>query len=116
MLIPERLRVGHRQYIERLAAGPDVTQPSVPEGLPLAGLRKNGQEFPIEASISKLTAEGTTTLNVDLRDVTRQKRHEWEQRFRAEIGLVLATSLDYEQTLARVAQLAARSRMARVAA
>jgi PAS domain S-box-containing protein len=108
MLIPERLRAGTRRYIEPLAAGPDITQPMGPEGVPLAGLRKNGQEFPIEGSISKLTVEGTTILNVDLRDVTRQKRHEWEQRFRAEIGLVLATSLDYEQTLARVAQLAAR--------
>jgi PAS domain S-box-containing protein len=108
MLIPERFRAQHRQYIERLAAGPDVTQPMGPEGVPLAGLRKNGQEFPIEASTSKLTVEGTTILNVDLRDVTRQKRHEWEQRFRVEIGLALATSLDYEQTLAQVAQLVAR--------
>jgi PAS domain S-box-containing protein len=108
MLIPERFRAGQRRYIERLAGGPDVTQPMAPEGVSLLGLRKNGQEFPIEASISKLTVEGTTILTVDLRDVTRQKRDEWEQRFRAEIGLVLATSLDYEQTLARVAQLAAR--------
>jgi signal transduction histidine kinase len=71
-------------------------------------VRKNGQEFPIEASISKLTVEGTTVLTVDLRDVTRQKRAEWEQRFRGEVGLALASSLDYEQTLERVAQLAAR--------
>ena len=107
-LIPERLRAGHRGYIERLAAGPEITRPMAPEGVPIAGLRKNGEEFPIEAAISKLTVEGTTILNVDLRDVSEQKRREWEQRFRAELGLALATSLDYEQTLARVAQLAAR--------
>ena len=107
-LIPERLRAGHRGYIERLAAGPEITRPMAPEGVSIAGLRKNGEEFPIEAAISKLTVEGTTILNVDLRDVTEQKRREWEQRFRAELGVALATSLDYEQTLARVAQLAAR--------
>jgi PAS domain S-box-containing protein len=108
ILIPERLRAGQRRSIERIAAGPEITQPMAPEAVPISGLRKNGEEFPIEAAISKLTVEGTTILNVDLRDVTGQKRLEWEQRFRAEIGLALATSLDYEQTLERVAELAAR--------
>ena len=107
-LIPERLRAGHRGYIERLAAGPEITWPMAPEGVSIAGLRKNGEEFPIEAAMSKLTVEGTTILNVDLRDVTEQKRREWEQRFRAELGVALATSLDYERHPARVAQLAAR--------
>ncbi len=108
MLIPERLRADHRRYIEQFAAGPEITQPMAPEGVPISGRRKNGEEFPVEAAISKLTVEGTTIMNLDLRDITSQKRLAWEQRFRAEIGLALATSLDYEQTLARVAQLAAQ--------
>ena len=89
-LIPERLRAEHRRYIERFAAGPEITQPMAPEGVPISGLRKNGEEFPVEAAISKLTVEGTTIVNVDLRDITGQQRLEWEQRFRAEIGLALA--------------------------
>jgi PAS domain S-box-containing protein len=107
MLIPERLRAGLREYIARFAAGPEITQPMAPDSVPISGLRKNAQEFPVEAAISKVMVGGTTVLNVDLRDVTTQKRLEWEQRFRAEIGLALATSLDYEHTLARVAQLTA---------
>lgn len=41
-----------------------------------------------------------------LRDVTRRVRLEEEQRFLAEAGRVLASSLDYEQTLRAVARLA----------
>jgi len=43
-----------------------------------------------------------------LRDVTEQKRIESEQRFLAEVGPVLATTLDFEETLARVADLAVK--------
>ena len=43
-----------------------------------------------------------------LRDITERKRIEKEQQFLAEAGAVLAASLDYEQTLATVAQLVVR--------
>ena len=36
------------------------------------GLRKNGQEFPADAAISKLTVGGTTILTVTLRDISQQ--------------------------------------------
>ena len=41
-----------------------------------------------------------------IEDVTEVKRAELAQRFLAEAGAVLASSLDYEQTLARIAELA----------
>ena len=41
-----------------------------------------------------------------IEDVTEVKRAEMAQRFLAEAGAVLASSLDYEQTLARIAELA----------
>ncbi len=43
-----------------------------------------------------------------LRDVTERKRIEKEQRFLAEAGAVLSSSLDYEQTLATVGELVVR--------
>ena len=74
----------------------------------IVGLRKNGEEFPADAAISKLEVGGTRVLTVALRDVTEQKRIENEQRFLAEVGPVLATTLDYEETLSRIAELAVR--------
>jgi signal transduction histidine kinase len=74
----------------------------------IAGLRKNGEEFSAEAAISKLQVGEKTLLTVALRDVTDRKRIEKEQQFLAEAGTVLAASLDYERTLATVANLVVR--------
>ena len=50
---------------------------------------------------------GRAALAVNvIEDVTEVKRAELAQRFLAEAGAVLASSLDYEQTLARIAELA----------
>ncbi len=49
----------------------------------------------------------TRMLGTEL-DITAQKQTETEQRFLAEVGLVLSSSLEYEDTLARVAQLAVK--------
>ena len=49
--------------------------------------------------------EPRLAVNV-IEDITDVKRAELAQRFLAEASAVLASSLDYEQTLARIAQLA----------
>ena len=41
-------------------------------------------------------------------DITDQKRIEHEQKFLADVGAVLASTLDYEKTLTNIAQLAVR--------
>jgi PAS domain S-box-containing protein len=108
ILIPARLRGAHRLHVERFASG-DVTARRVGErGMTITGVRKDGEEFPAEAAISKLQVGGKTLLTVALRDVTERTRVEKEQRFLAEAGAVLAASLDYDQTLATVAHLIVR--------
>lgn len=108
LLLPERLRAIHRQHVKTFATGSTVARQMTERGRVILGLRKNGDEFPADATISKLDVGGKTVLTVALRDITEQKRLENEQRFLAEAGLVLATSFDYEEMLTRVAVLAVR--------
>jgi PAS domain S-box-containing protein len=108
LLIPEAVRALHRREVARFAAG-DVT--ARPMGVRLGsikGRRKTGEEFPAEASITNLRVGETRLLTVVLRDVTERVRFEREQTLLAEVGVALAATLDYEQTLATVAAIAVR--------
>lgn len=126
ILIPGRFRDMHASAIRTFAAS-GVPARRMAERGRIAGLRKNGEEFPAEASISHLEIDGETVLNVVLRDVTERRRVEEElartvahaeelrveaeaaedrARFLAEAGVELSRSLDYEATLAAVARLA----------
>lgn len=78
------------------------------ERMGVFGLRKDGEEFPAEAAISKIHLEGMRLFTVVLRDVTERVRLEREQRFLAEVGAVLTSTLDYEETPINVAKLVVR--------
>jgi PAS domain S-box-containing protein len=107
-LIPERFRRIHHRDVEGFASG-DVSARRMGERrAAIVGLRKNGEEFPAEAAISKLQVGDRPLLTVTLRDVTERKRIEREQLLLLEAGVVLAASLDYERTLATVADLVVR--------
>jgi PAS domain S-box-containing protein len=108
LLLPERLQDLHRRHIAGFAAGPVTARQMGERAVTIVGRRKNGEEFPAEAAISKLDIGGSTILTVALRDITARKRIEKEQRFLSESGAVLAASLDYEQTLVNVGQLIVR--------
>lgn len=104
MLLPERLRGAHGQHMRNFARAP-VAARRMGERQEIMGLRSNGIEFPAEASISKLDLSGTPLFTVVLRDITERKRVERGQRFLAQAGAILASSLDYETTLASLAEL-----------
>jgi PAS domain S-box-containing protein len=108
LLLPERLRKGHRKEIQRFAAGSATALKMGDRQGPIMGLRKDGQEFPWQAAISKLSADGGWLFTIVLRDITEQKRIEQEERFLVEVGSVLATSLDSRQTLVNIAHLTLR--------
>ncbi len=107
-LLPERLRAVHRQHVAAFAAGEVTARPMAERQATILGRRKNGEEFPAEAAISRLQVDGQTILTVALRDVTERKRIEKEQRFLAEAGAALSSSLDYERTLSTVGALVVR--------
>ena len=57
ILIPERLRDRHRQHVRDFASQPAEAR-EMGARTEISGLRKNGDEFPAEAAISKLRVEG----------------------------------------------------------
>lgn len=109
LLIPERFRGVHRQHVTNFNTGPDLGVRIEQGRRAIVGLRKSGEEFPADAAVSRLH-DGEGWLNtIVLRDVTEQKRLEYEELFLAEVGTALAGTLDFESTLTTVAQLALRN-------
>lgn len=104
-LLPSRYRGAHEGHVNHFARGHDVAR-RMSERRAIFGMRRDGREFPAEASISRLDLTGSTLLTVVLRDISERVRAEENQRFLARAGGVLATSLDYESTLRSVAHLA----------
>lgn len=100
LLLPPRLRAKHRAEVAAFAEQPPSTRTMGDGRMPVVGLRKDGEEFPAEAGISKVETSSTVLLNVSLRDVTSREYAEQEQRFLAHMGEVLMTARrDYEATL-----------------
>jgi PAS domain S-box-containing protein len=72
-LIPQRFRSAHREHIERFG-DTGVTSRRMGSQKVLMALRADGDEFPIEASISQHTEDGKTLFTVILRDITDRVR------------------------------------------
>ena len=84
--IPSRFREAHRQHMESFGSTARSARRMGALGA-LSGLRANGEEFPIEASISQVAIRGHKTFTVIIRDITERKRteeaiKETESRFR----------------------------------
>jgi PAS domain S-box-containing protein len=107
-LVPDRFRSTYRGYLAQFVAGRDVAIRMEEAGMTFYGLRKSGEEFPADAAISKMEIHGQRIVSIAIRDVTEQKRFEGEMRLLSELGQVLASSLDYEDTLTGIVQLVAR--------
>ena len=104
VLIPPRFRATHSAHVERFAAGAETAR-QMGHRREVSGVRKDGSEFPAEASIAKLGEPGRRLFAVVLRDVTERKRTERNERFLSQAGAALAGTLDYDATLRTVATL-----------
>lgn len=111
MLIPGRLQTVHREHMRHFAESSSNAR-RMGERREISGIRKGGDEFPADASISRQLVDGSLIFTVVLRDVTRQKRAESSQRLLARAGTLLASSLDVSTTLESIARLAVDDRLA----
>ncbi len=74
-LIPERLKDAHRSHVNAFGQSP-IAARQMGDRSPISGVRKNGEEFPAEAAISKMIGPNGPIFSVVLRDVTHQRRAE----------------------------------------
>jgi len=104
-LLPARLRERHHDHIKRFGRT-GTTARRMGDQTVLTALRANGEEFPIEASISKHSEEGRQLFTVILRDVSERVRAEEAlRRSKEELReLGAAANLAREQEQSRIAR------------
>jgi PAS domain S-box-containing protein len=103
--IPERFRTAHVEHMKRFGATATMSRRMSVLRV-VAALRRNGEEFPIDASISHVTVHGGVYYTVILRDVTERVRaDEALRRSREELHeIATVTSTAREQEKARIAR------------
>jgi PAS domain S-box-containing protein len=74
ILMPARFRSRHRQLRNGYFAHPTVRP--MDQGRDLRGLRKDGAEFPVDISLSPVSANGKTMAILTIRDVTERRKME----------------------------------------
>ncbi len=104
-LIPERFRRGHGRLVQGFGAAGSESR-RMGHVRVVMGLRRNGEEFPVEASISHVEEQGQRFFTVILRDVSARVRAEEALRHsQQEIQeLALASSTAREQEKSRIAR------------
>lgn len=103
-LMPERYRNAHASGFERhtcLGTG-QVTGPTVE----VAGLRKDGSEFPLELSVARWEAEGRPFFTGFLRDVTERRQAEDQRQKDAVREAELENRLRHAQKMEAIGTLA----------
>lgn len=76
MLLPLSQRAEHVRQVRRFGSGDRTANRLMGPRREVRGRRKNGDEFPVEAMVSRQTINGRTILTVAHRDITERKESE----------------------------------------
>jgi PAS domain S-box-containing protein len=82
--IPPRYRTAHQHHIRKFGAA-EIAGRKIGQREGIFGLRRNGDEFPVEASISHVEFGGKKMFTVIVRDVTEEKKAEEELKQQASL-------------------------------
>lgn len=122
LLLPKRFVHSHRQLVREFSDS-EATARLMDERREIYGRRKNGQEFPAEASIAKLESDSASILTVVLRDITQRRQVEFERerlivslKSLSEAAQAISAELALEQVLQKIADAARSLIKARYAA
>ena len=105
VLLPDRFRTGHATHLHGFGTAPEAAREMSTRG-EIFGRRRDGSEFPAEASISKLTlANGERIFTVSLRDISERKQIEDAQHRLAAAVATLGETLEVDATERSIVQL-----------
>lgn len=105
VLLPDRFREAHVHHVDEFGRSREPAR-RMGHRREIFGLRKDGTEFPAEASISKLDLpDGRRVYTAVVRDITERKWTETSERFLAHAGAALARTLEYDAALTAIAEV-----------
>lgn len=97
ILLPQQHRAQHTDQVRAFASGDGTANRIMGYQREVWGRRKNGEEFPAEATVSRHSVDGRTILTVVHRDITERKdleeqreaiSHELDHRIRNVVSVV----------------------------
>jgi PAS domain S-box-containing protein len=110
LIVPGPLRLAHRNALARHVQTGETS--ILGRRIELTAVRSDGSEFPIELAVTRLQPEEPVHFAGFIRDLTGRRQPMIENRrlqermaFLAQAGLVLDQSLDYRETLHRLADV-----------
>lgn len=105
ILLPARFRGGHAGFMRGFGRSGDPAR-QMGERRTISGLRRDGIEFPAEASISQLAlASGERLYTVLLRDVTDRQERETAQKQLTHAVAILGETLNVSETERSIVKL-----------
>jgi PAS domain S-box-containing protein len=98
LLVPPGLRAAHRRAFERLQASGEPS--TIGRTMEIEALRGDGSEFPVEITVSRMTAAGRVCFTAFIRDVTRRRRAQALQAGQRRVLELIASGADFGEALA----------------